>query len=100
MPVKQPAPGDLDAIESASRDQIEALQLQRLRWTLQHAYDHVPHYRQAFDYWVRLAPDRPKYVILCNFDEFWIYDFDSAQYHGLVAPAPDDQNHGGRNQPK
>ncbi len=38
------------------------------------------HYRQAFDYWVQLAPNRPKYVILCNFDEFWIYDFDSAQY--------------------
>lgn len=37
------------------------------------------HYRQAFDYWVRLAPNRPKYVILCNFDEFWVYDFDSAQ---------------------
>ncbi|CAM4217411.1 phenylacetate--CoA ligase PaaK [Comamonas aquatilis] len=38
-----------EAIETASRDEIEALQLQRLRWTLQHAYDHVPHYRQAFD---------------------------------------------------
>jgi hypothetical protein len=38
------------------------------------------HYRQAFDYWVQLAPNRPKYVVLCNFDEFWIYDFDSAQY--------------------
>ncbi len=37
------------------------------------------HYRQAFDYWVRLAPNRPKYVVLCNFDEFWVYDFDSAQ---------------------
>lgn len=49
MPVKQPAPGDLDAIETASRDQIEALQLQRLRWTLHHAYDNVPHYRQAFE---------------------------------------------------
>ncbi|MDM0036495.1 phenylacetate--CoA ligase [Variovorax sp. J22P271] len=49
MPVKQPQPGDLDAIETASRDEIQALQLQRLRWTLQHAYDHVPHYRQAFD---------------------------------------------------
>src|SRR5258708_14337050 len=33
------------------------------------------HYRQAFDYWVRLVPNRPTYVILCNFDEFWIYDF-------------------------
>jgi len=49
MPVKQPQPGDLDAIETASRDEIQALQLQRLRWTLQHAYDNVPHYRQAFD---------------------------------------------------
>ncbi len=49
MPVKQPAPGDLEPIETASRDELQALQLQRLRWTLQHAYDHVPHYRQAFD---------------------------------------------------
>lgn len=31
-------------------------------------------YRQAFDYWIDLVPDRPAYVILCNFDEFWIYD--------------------------
>ncbi|MDX1944109.1 MAG: type IIL restriction-modification enzyme MmeI [Pirellulaceae bacterium] len=38
------------------------------------------HYRQAFDYWVNLAPNRPQYVVLCNFDEFWVYDFDSAQY--------------------
>ena len=43
------APAVLDAIETASRDEIEALQLQRLRWTVQHAYDNVPHYRQAFD---------------------------------------------------
>lgn len=35
------------------------------------------HYSQAFDYWTRLVPNRPKYVILCNFDEFWIYDFDT-----------------------
>ncbi len=49
MPVKYPAPGDLEPIESASRDEIEALQFQRLRATLQHAYDHVAHYRKAFD---------------------------------------------------
>ena len=49
MPVKRPAPGDLDPIETASRDEITALQLQRLRHTLQHAYEHVPHYRQGFD---------------------------------------------------
>ena len=34
------------------------------------------HYRQAFDYWTRLVPGRPNYVVLCNFDEFWVYDFD------------------------
>ncbi|HVR80791.1 MAG TPA: type IIL restriction-modification enzyme MmeI, partial [Luteimonas sp.] len=35
------------------------------------------HYRQAFDYWVRLVPNRPRYVVLCNFDEFWVYDFET-----------------------
>jgi len=49
MPVKSPAPGDLEPIERASRDELQALQLKRLQATLQHAYEHVPHYRQAFD---------------------------------------------------
>jgi phenylacetate-CoA ligase len=49
MTVKHPAPGELDAIEMASRDEIAALQLTRLRWTLQHAYDNVAHTRSAFD---------------------------------------------------
>lgn len=35
------------------------------------------HFRQAFDYWVLAVPNRPRYVILCNFDELWIYDFDN-----------------------
>ncbi len=35
------------------------------------------HYRQAFDYWTRLVPNRPRYVVLCNFDEFRVYDFDA-----------------------
>jgi hypothetical protein len=35
------------------------------------------HYRQAFDYWTRLVPGRPRYVVLCNFDEFWIFDFET-----------------------
>ncbi len=43
------APRELDPIETASRDEIAALQLQRLQTTLQRAYDNVPHYRQAFD---------------------------------------------------
>ena len=34
------------------------------------------HYMQARDYWMNLTRDRARYVILCNFDEFWIYDFD------------------------
>jgi phenylacetate-CoA ligase len=49
MPVKRPAPGDLEPIETASRDEIEALQLQRLQTTLARAYENVPHYRAAFD---------------------------------------------------
>jgi len=49
MPVKQPKPGDLEAIETASRDEVSGLQLQRLKKTLQHAYAHVPHYKQSFD---------------------------------------------------
>jgi hypothetical protein len=44
-----PKPSDLDPIEIASRDEIAALQLDRLRWSLGHAYDQRPHYRQAFD---------------------------------------------------
>ena len=40
---------DLDPIEIASRDEITALQLERLRWTLNHAYANVRHYRAAFD---------------------------------------------------
>jgi phenylacetate-CoA ligase len=38
-----------ERIETASRDEISALQTERLRWTLQHVYDNVPHYRQKFD---------------------------------------------------
>jgi phenylacetate-CoA ligase len=44
-----PQPGDLEPIETASRDELQALQLERLRWSLRHAYDNVAHYRAAFD---------------------------------------------------
>ncbi len=49
MPVKFPAPNDLEPIERASKDELQALQLTRLKQTLQHAYANVPHYKQAFD---------------------------------------------------
>lgn len=35
------------------------------------------HYRQAFEYWIDLVPDRPEFVVLCNFDELWVYDLNS-----------------------
>lgn len=49
MPSKHPAPGELEPIETASRDELQALQLQRLQWSLRHAYENVPHYRRIFD---------------------------------------------------
>lgn len=39
----------LDPIERASRDEITALQLKRLRDTLDRVYESVPHYKEAFD---------------------------------------------------
>ncbi len=45
----RPRPGDLDPIETASRDELAALQTARLAHTLRHAYANVPHYRRAFD---------------------------------------------------
>jgi len=63
------------------------------------------HYDQAFEYWQLIVPNRPRYVVLCNFDEFWIYDFnqqlfdpvervflrdlaDSANFFSLLLAAP------------
>ena len=46
MTVKKPMPGDLDPIETASRDEISALQLERLKWSVRHSYDNVAPYRQ------------------------------------------------------
>ena len=39
----------LEPIEKASREELRELQLQRLRWSLEHAYEKVPHYRRKFD---------------------------------------------------
>jgi phenylacetate-CoA ligase len=44
-----PARSELDAIELASREEIAALQLARLKITLRRVYDNVAHYRKAFD---------------------------------------------------
>ncbi|WP_175906601.1 phenylacetate--CoA ligase PaaK [Burkholderia seminalis] len=42
-------PLPLEPIETASRDELIALQLERLKWSLRHAYDHSPVYRRKFD---------------------------------------------------
>jgi len=46
MTVKKPLPGDLEPIETASRDEIAALQLARLKWSLRHTWDNVAPYRR------------------------------------------------------
>jgi phenylacetate-CoA ligase len=49
MPSKRPGPDQLSHIETASQDEIAALQLSRMQATLKRAYEHVPHYKKAFD---------------------------------------------------
>ena len=43
-----PRPEDLDPIELASRDEISSLQVERLKWSLAHAYENVPFYKEKF----------------------------------------------------
>jgi phenylacetate-CoA ligase len=49
MPRRYHSTSDLEPIERASRDELMSLQLERLGWTLRHAYDHVPSYRAKCD---------------------------------------------------
>jgi phenylacetate-CoA ligase len=42
-------PGELEPIEQASRDEVAALQLKRLKWSIRHAYDNIAHYKRKFD---------------------------------------------------
>ncbi len=44
-----PNKSDLDPIEVASIDEIRKLQLDRLKWSVRHAYENVPMYKQRFD---------------------------------------------------
>jgi phenylacetate-CoA ligase len=49
MPRKTAEPHELEPIELASEDELRNVQLQRLKWSLAHAYVHVPHYQRGFD---------------------------------------------------
>ncbi|MBO1755844.1 phenylacetate--CoA ligase PaaK [Allobranchiibius sp. CTAmp26] len=53
---RTPARDTLDPIERVGVDELRALQLTRLQWSVRHAYDNVPHYRAAFEA-VRAHPD-------------------------------------------
>jgi len=46
---RNPQPDELEPMERASRDELQALQLTRLKWSLRHAYENVAHYRRSFD---------------------------------------------------
>ena len=83
-------PATLDPIEVASRDEITALQLTRLRWSLQHAYDRVPHTRAAFDA-AGVAPgDLSELADLRNFPFTTKEDLRATYPYGMLA-VPRDQ---------
>src|SRR4249920_2393398 len=46
MTKRRQGTADLEPIERASRDELESLQLQRLKWSVRHAYDHVSQYQK------------------------------------------------------
>ncbi|NQV47472.1 MAG: phenylacetate--CoA ligase [Rhodospirillaceae bacterium] len=48
MNAEAPSKDEMDPIENASRDEISALQLERLKWSVRHAYDNVEHYKKIF----------------------------------------------------
>jgi len=54
------------------------------------------HYDQTFNYWTHIVPKRPPYVILCNFDQFWIYDFNTQLFDPVerlaLTDLPDNPN--------
>jgi len=54
-----PKRSELEPIEVASRDEIQASQLQRMKWSLRYALENVPMYRQRFDD-TGVHPDDPK----------------------------------------
>ncbi len=49
MAIRSRKPAELEPIEQCSQDELRAVQLQRLKWSLHHAYQNVAHYRDSFD---------------------------------------------------
>ena len=46
MTKRRQSVADLEPIERASRDELSSVQLERLQWSIRHAFDYVPQYRQ------------------------------------------------------
>ena len=85
-----PEKSSLDPIEIASIDEIRSLQLDRLKWSLRHAYENVPMYRERFDK-AGVHPDDLK--SLCDLAKFpFTYKTDLRDHYpfGLFA-VPRDQ---------
>ncbi|WP_170405154.1 phenylacetate--CoA ligase PaaK [Ruegeria arenilitoris] len=80
-----PNKADLDPIEIASIDEIRSLQLDRLKWSLRHAYDNVPMYKQRFDE-AGVHPDDLKTLAdLAKFPFTYKYDLRDHYPFGLFA---------------
>jgi hypothetical protein len=54
------------------------------------------HYQQAFEYWLHLVPNRPAFVVLCNFDEFWVYNLNTQLDEPMDRVRLDVRVHGAR----
>jgi phenylacetate-CoA ligase len=75
----------LEPIELASQDELRALQLQRLQWSVRHAYENVDHYRRTFDA-VGASPDDLKtFDDLARFPFLTKQDFRETYPFGLFA---------------
>lgn len=48
------------------------------------------HYAQLLNYWLYSTPNRPRYAVLCNFEEFWVYDFEQQMDEPMDRVALDD----------
>jgi phenylacetate-CoA ligase len=80
---------DLDAMEIASRDEIAAVQLARLTRTLQHVYDNVAHYRNAFDAAGLLPQDLESLADLAKFPFTTKADLRANYPFGMFATSQD-----------
>ncbi len=86
MPISRgESSGVEDPIERASIDEIRRLQLERLRWSLRHAYENVEHYRRSFDA-CEVHPDTLRSLDdLSKFPFLTKHDFRTHYPYGLFA---------------